>query len=178
LLVSWSGRGEMKTMNSIEPAGKAIAMQGATLFSGFYLNELLLRLTQKNDPHPELFALYQATLERIGEAGDLSRSLRIFEKRLLDCLGYGLNLEVTAGGNLKVNGDDRYTYQIESGPQLAVEEGEASYEGESLLSLAREDLGDDRSLRDARRLLRRTLDFYLGDKPLKSRQILYSMHSW
>jgi DNA repair protein RecO (recombination protein O) len=178
LLVSWSGRSELKTLNSVEPSGEAIELKGSVLLSGFYLNELLLRLTQKHDPHPELFAVYQATLKRLNQGENPSRALRIFEKRLLECLGYGLNLELTAGDNHKVDASRHYTYQVERGAELSVEENTASYDGRSLLSLASEDLADERSLQDARRLLRNTLDYYLGDKPLKSRQILYSMHSW
>jgi len=178
LLVSWSGRSEMKTLNSIEPSGEAFALKGVVLFSGYYLNELLLRLTQKHDPHPELFAAYHSALEGLNQGENRSRTLRIFEKRLLECLGYGLNLELTAGDSLKVDSSRHYTYQVERGPELSIEENPASYDGRSLLSLASEDLTDERSLKDARRLLRNSLDFYLGDKPLKSRQILYSMHSW
>ncbi len=178
LLISWSGRSEMKTLNSIEPSGEPFALKGAALFSGYYLNELMLRLIQKHDPHPELFAIYHATLESLSEGENQSRALRIFEKRLLECLGYGLNLGLTADDSHKVDAGRHYTYQIERGPELSVEENSASYAGHSLLSLASEDLTDERSLKDARRLLRKTLDYYLGDKPLKSRQILYSMHSW
>lgn len=178
LLVAWSGRSEMKTLNSVEPSGESFALSGTVLFSGYYLNELLLRLTRKHDPHPELFAVYHATLERLHRGENQSRALRIFEKRLLECLGYGLNLELTDDDSHRVDAGRRYTYQVERGPQLSVAENAASYAGRSLLSLACEDLTDERSLQDARRLLRHTLDFYLGDKPLKSRQILYSMRSW
>ncbi|GBF30864.1 DNA repair protein RecO [bacterium MnTg04] len=178
LLVSWSGRSEMKTLNTVEASGEPFALTGSVLFSGFYLNELLLRLTHKNDPHPELFAVYHATLERLDQSENQPRALRIFEKRLLECLGYGLNLAQTAGDGQPVDASRHYTYQVERGPQLSVAENSASYAGRSLLSLAGEDLTDARSLQDARRLLRHTLDFYLGDKPLKSRQILYSMRSW
>lgn len=178
LLVAWSGRGEMKTLNSVEPSGEAFGLKGAVLFSGYYLNELLLRLTRKHDPYPELFAVYHATLERLNQGENQSRALRIFEKRLLECLGYGLNLQSTAGDSRQVDAGCHYTYRIERGPELQAAESAASYAGRSLLSLASEDLGDENSLQDARRLLRENLDYYLGDKPLKSRQILYSMHSW
>lgn len=178
LLVAWSGRSEMKTLNSVEPSGESFALSGTVLLSGYYLNELLLRLTRKHDPHPELFAVYHATLELLHRGENQSRALRIFEKRLLEYLGYGLNLELTADDSQRVDAGRRYTYQVERGPQLSVAENAASYAGRSLLSLACEDLTDERSLQDARRLLRHTLDFYLGDKPLKSRQILYSMRSW
>ena len=66
--------------------------------SGFYLNELLLKLTERCDPHPEIFAAYAACIEALvgGEAEEAA--LRRFEKRLLDNLGYGLELARTADG--------------------------------------------------------------------------------
>ena len=131
----------------------------------------------RSDRRVAIGAVY-ATLERLDQGGNQSRALRIFEKRLLECLGYGLNLAQTAGDGQPVDASRHYTYQVECGPQLSVAENAASYAGRSLLSLAGEDLTDARSLQDARRLLRHTLDFYLGDKPLKSRKILYSMRSW
>src|SRR5512138_566209 len=54
LLISWTQRGEVGTLTAVEPREQALALHGTTLFSGFYLNELLMRLLARNDPHPEL----------------------------------------------------------------------------------------------------------------------------
>ncbi len=176
LLVSWSGRGDMKTLNAVEPSGEAYKLQGAVLFCAYYMNELLLRLTQRHDPHPELFAIYQSTLDSLSNGEEPSRPLRIFEKRLLEYLGYGLNLSTEDGKNIRA--ESSYFYQVERGPVLTVDDDQGSYRGRSLLALASEELADEDCLIDARRLLRQTLDHYLGDKPLHSRQIMYSMRSW
>lgn len=174
LLMSWSGRGEMKTLNKAEAAGLPSQLEGVNLYCGFYANELMLRLIARHDPHPELFAVYQATLDMLSEGGDVSRPLRLFEKRLLDALGYGLSLAATHDGE-QIRPKENYRYAIEKGAELVVSEEAGTYSGRGLISLASEALDDPDSLREARRLLRVALDYYLGDKPLKSRQIMYSM---
>ena len=63
--------------------------------AAFYLNELLLKLTTRHDPLPELFDHYHATLEALRGGAPLEPALRLFEKRLLEILGYGLDLTPT-----------------------------------------------------------------------------------
>ena len=56
LWLSWSGGGEVKTLVRSEPAGRAFELKGDALFCGFYLNELLMRVLGRGDPHQHLFA--------------------------------------------------------------------------------------------------------------------------
>lgn len=88
VLASWQGRGELRSLVAAEPDGARPALAGAALASGFYLNELLLRLLRRDDPHPELHPLYGDTLNRLPDEA----ALRGFECRLLEALGYGLLL--------------------------------------------------------------------------------------
>jgi len=99
LLVSWSGRGEAVRMTAAERAATAPStLAGARLMSGFYANELVIRLLPRNDPHPELYAAYATLLAGLADVRvPAARSLRIFEKRLLEALGYALNLDGEAG---------------------------------------------------------------------------------
>ena len=53
---------EVQTLRGAEWAGGQPMLSGAALFSGFYVNELLLRLLARHDPHPALFDAYAATL--------------------------------------------------------------------------------------------------------------------
>ncbi len=93
-LVSWSGRGEAGHLTSAERVRPPATLAGDRLMSGFYANELLLKLLQRNDPHPALFDAYAVLIERLyAPDHDPGRALRLFEKRLLDELGWGLNLE-------------------------------------------------------------------------------------
>lgn len=175
LLVSWSGRGEAGTLIGAEIDGPVTALPPARLMSGFYLNELLLRLFERHDAHPHVFDDYASALERLRGAAGEARVLRIFEKRLLDALGYGLDLarEWESGAALDPQG--HYHFRVERGAALAVEESPLTYSGASLSSLAAEELRDERSLRDARRLLREALTACLEGRDLKSREVMRAM---
>ena len=99
LLLSWVGRGEAPTLTGAEGDGAApLPLAPDRLLSGFYLNELLLKLTVAHDPQPELYAHYASTLERLRAGEALDALLRRFEKRLLDLLGYGSELSCEANG--------------------------------------------------------------------------------
>ena len=90
--MSWSGKGEAGQLTAAEFDGAMSALPPDRLVSGFYLNELLLKLFARHDSHPDVFS---CTTRRCGSQGDAEgvRALRVFEKRLLDALGYGLALE-------------------------------------------------------------------------------------
>lgn len=171
LLLSWSGRGELGTLGAVEPDGAAPRLSGAHLYSGFYLNELLLRLLQRNDPHPELFAAYAQALR--GLQTEAQRPLRLFEKQLLEALGYGLLLDHEADSGEPVCAEAEYVYALESGPRRceSAETRGLKLSGRSLLSLAAEELADAQSLADSKRLLRAALDLYLGGRELKTREV-------
>lgn len=176
LLLSWSGRGELGTLTGAETdaAAPSARLSGTALYSGFYLNELLLRLLQRHDAHPELFDVYAATLPNLQT--DPQRPLRLFEKHLLETLGYGLLLDHEAGGE-PVTADADYVYALEAGPSRSTEAtvGQLRVSGRSLLSLAAEDLSDAQSLTDSKRLLRAALDLYLGGRGLKTREVFAAL---
>src|ERR1700730_13533483 len=96
LLISYSGRGDAPSLTGAESAGAATSLPAACLLSGFYLNELVLQLTTRHDPQPALFDAYHGALHRLKEGAALAPTLRIFEKRLLETLGYGLELSSDA----------------------------------------------------------------------------------
>lgn len=187
LLVSWSGRGELGTLTGAEGHGGG-SLQGGSLINGFYVNELLMRLLPRHDPHPGLYLAYEAVLARL--AGTFAeervsarydeRALRLFEKALLNELGYGLALEQDAEGGAPIEPDALYYYYPERGAvssaaasaAAARHEGAVKLHGRSLLALAHDALEDERSLREAKRLMRATLGVYLGDRPLNSRALL------
>jgi DNA repair protein RecO (recombination protein O) len=173
LRLSWSARGELGTLTGVEADGPAPALKGSALYSGFYLNELLVRLLARQDPHPALYGLYAHSLHRLGVESALESTLRLFEKRLLEEIGYGLPLDFEVQYGEPVEPQRYYDYHLESGP-VAVEHADAPgfvFSGASLLALAREELSDPEVLRDAKRLMRAALNLYLGDKPLHSREL-------
>ena len=112
LLLSWSGRGELPTLTSAESQAGALFLQGNALISGFYLNELLMRLLARHDPHTELFISYQTALQRLIMNDELDWTLRLFERDLLQQLGYGLLLTHEGQSGAEVEPDSRYCYHL------------------------------------------------------------------
>ena len=180
LLVSWTSRGDAGQLTGAERVRAPAALAGDHLMSAFYANELLIKLLPRHDPHPALFDAYATLLNRLHDGdGQQARALRLFEKRLLDELGWGLSLESDAGSGSPLEPLRSYRYRIDGGPEVidGVAEGTLVFSGASLLSLAREELGDERSLADARRLLRAALDQCLDGRPLRTREVLIAMRA-
>ncbi len=180
ILVSWSQRGEAGQLTGAERVQVALSLAGDRLMSAFYANELLLKLLPRHDPHPALYDAYATLLARLqGEGTDPVRALRLFEKRLLEELGWGLDLEQDARTGRAVEAGRSYRYRIDGGPEEidGVAEGTLLFSGASLLSLAREELDDARSLADARRLLKAALDQCLDGRPLRTREVLIAMRA-
>lgn len=173
LLVSWSGKGELPTLTSAEVQQVSNYLHGDALISGFYLNELLMRLLARRDPHPQLYNSYQQALHSLANENDIEWALRLFERDLLQELGYGLLLTHEGHSGEEVVPEGRYCYYHDSGPlslhtdksqQLAVT-------GASLLALSRGHCEDATLRRECKLLMREVLSHYLGAKPLASREL-------
>jgi len=184
LLISCVGRGELLTLKSFESNGPVLNLQGKRLISGFYMNELLMRLLHKYDPHPVLFNHYQQTLQALEKEAQEQPALRAFEKFLLKELGYELQLIKEAETGHLIEEDHWYLFDPERGP-LWVDSSQWSteykntpkktqglFKGKSLLALAAGQLDEPSILGDAKRLLRQALGVHLGVKPLESRKLL------
>jgi len=173
LLLSWSGRGELATLTGAEAQGTPLAIGGDVVLSGFYLNELLMRLLPRHDPHPQLFLRYAATLQTLAARGQDEWALRLFERDLLQELGYGLLLTHEGGSGEMVAAQQRYCYLPEFGPRRMEYDAEEclSVHGATLLALERGDDADSRAQAEAKRLMRMILSRYLGPRPLASREL-------
>ncbi len=184
LLLSWQGGGEVQTLTGAEAGNQIAPLVGRKLLSAFYLNELLLRLLAKGDPHPALYDAYAHTLQRLsglsGLPHDEEASLRIFECFLLQELGYGLVLDHEVSSGEVLQPDRLYCYQPEHGPR-ALDPGRdcengLPVHGCTLLALQHGDLyattdKHDLILHEAKSLMRVNLACHLGGKPLKSREL-------
>jgi DNA repair protein RecO (recombination protein O) len=175
LLLSWSGRGEAAQLTGAERAAAAAALSQECLLAGFYLNELLLKLTTRHDALPELFDHYHDTLEQLRSGAVLAAALRVFEKRLLEVLGYGLDLATEARSGLPLEPDAYYDFHPGVGLLPARPGAARALCGHSLLSLARESLQGERELEDARRLLQAALAACLEGRPLATRAVARAM---
>jgi DNA repair protein RecO (recombination protein O) len=175
LLLSWSGRGEAPQLTAAERAAPEAPLPGNCLLAAFYLNELLLRLTARHDAQPELFDHYHDTLGRLRSGTALEPCLRIFEKRLLEVLGYGLDLALEAHSGRPLEPDGYYDFRPGVGLLPAHARGARALSGRALLGLARGSLSGARELADARRLLQAALSACLEGRPLATRAVAKSM---
>jgi DNA repair protein RecO (recombination protein O) len=174
LLVSWSGKTDAGALIGAEVDGASTTLRKERLMSGFYLNELLLKLTERWDPHPEIFVSYAACIAALTAGEGEEAALRRFEKRLLNDLGYGLQLTLTDDG-LPVEADRYYRVAAERGPQVCVADTPGAVYGRSLTDLDEEIFADVRSLRDAKRVLRAAIDACLDGRSLKSREVMLAL---
>ena len=173
LLLSFSGRSEMKTLTHVEAAGVAPQLRGERLFSGMYINELLMRLLHRHDSHPQLFAAYGTALGELADAESVEVTLRRFELGLLEELGYGFSLHEDGQSGEAIQAHGWYHFHPDYGLVLGVrgaDPARPAYSGAELLSLYHGDFeGDARAV--ARRLMREVLALHLGSEPLKSRDL-------
>lgn len=176
LLLGWSGRGELPVLTGAEAQEAALALAGRALYCGFYVNELLVRLLHRHDPHPRLYQAYQECLGGLDAAAGNESILRLFEKRLLQELGYGLVLDRDIGDNSPIAPEAMYDYILDRGPlrlhpQLNTRAEGVRMRGSSLIALARDVIDESAVLRDVKTLMRAALAHHLGDRPLMSRQL-------
>lgn len=177
LLVSWSGRSEAGQLTAAEFDGTVRMMPPAQLVSGFYLNELLLKLFTRHDPQLDAFDLYAHTIESLKSGPNPTAHLRLFEKRLLELLGYGLALEQESGTGAPIEPQAMYHYRLEHGivRALDVAEGAMIFSGATLRALAQEDFEDPVVCSEARRLFRAALDRILDGQELKTREVMLAL---
>jgi DNA repair protein RecO (recombination protein O) len=171
LELSWAGKGEVQTLMKAEWQGGQPLLAGKALFCAYYLNELLMQLLPREDAHERLFAIYAQTLRRFAE--NLQEAdLRCFERAFLQELGYGLTLESDASG-APIDLAGHYAYEIERGPVKLARPGNTalSVSGKTLSDLALDDFSDQRSLLEAKQLMRALIAHYTDGRSLQTRRI-------
>ncbi|HEY1284181.1 MAG TPA: DNA repair protein RecO [Steroidobacteraceae bacterium] len=175
LLLSWSGKGEAPQLTGAEGAPENSPLPSKCLMAGFYLNELLLKLTHRHDPVPALFDAYHLALEALKAGAAIEPTLRLFEKHLLDLLGYGLALEADASSGAGIDADAYYHFRPAHGLVPVATDAPGALWGASLIALAREELTPGRVLEDARRLLQGALAQCLEGRELNTRAVARSI---
>ena len=173
LRLSWSASAELGTLVSAEWSGGLPAMAGRALMCGFYLNELLLRLLPRDDPHEALFDAYAEALQRLAAQEAAPAVLRSFEKRLLAELGYAPLLDQDAASR-PIDPQRTYVYEPERGPVPAngSPAGELVVSGRTLLDLAADDYERAETREQARSLMRALIAQRLHGQELHTRAVL------
>lgn len=179
VLINYSDRNELGTLTGAEQADDRCMLRGEKLYCGYYLNELLVRMLHRHDPHERLFRYYSRTLKRLAAGSRSEAPLRLFEKYFLVETGYGLTLELDRSGR-PVEADAQYIYNPESGAERvdSDEYGEFRvYSGRSLLALHQGVFPDGDTLKESKFLLRSIIEQRLEHRPLKSRELFIKMRS-
>jgi DNA repair protein RecO (recombination protein O) len=207
LVLDWFGRGELRTLKTAEPASPATPLGGQSLLSAFYLNELLLKLTTRDDPHEGLFAAYDDAItalraitrasvipadagiqpgpppsrgrqeEARGRQDEVEPVLRRFELRLLQELGYAVELTREATTHAPIVAEREYLYVVERGPIPAPGEGQTPanavrLSGLTLIDLDRGHLEDAATVAQAKQLMRLLINHSLNGQELATRAMV------
>ncbi len=175
VIVSWYGKGELKTLKTVEETAVIHSLKGNALFSGLYLNELLLRLISGQDDCNNIFNLYANILAAMACIKDIQPLLRIFELQLLEQLGYAIPFPEKC---LQRSSDEQanvYHYQVEgvfSVVQGTIKAKNIRYFSHyDLTAISQGDYSKQQTLQAAKRLMRLAIAPLLGNKELKSRTL-------
>lgn len=172
---SWAGKGEMGTLTGAEEIPPMTGLTREALYCGFYINELLMKLLHRHDPHEQLYDYYKECLTALSGPTEMEIALRIFEKRLLLETGYGLNLDTDISTGQAINEDANYQYLPNQGPTS--EQVNISYQnqfrisGKSLIAYQQGSIDNPRVLKELKSLMRYLIDHQLNYKPLASRNM-------
>ncbi|MGH8191007.1 MAG: DNA repair protein RecO [Rhodanobacteraceae bacterium] len=173
LSMDWAGRGELPTLAAVEAVGPPRGLRGEALLSAMYVNELLVRLTARNDPHPRLFARYRGLLEELADHPSLAWSLRCFERDLLAAIGYALQLDEAADTGAPIEAESAYDYLPEYGAVKAGEHPDGMrLRGSALRALASGEQPDAEDMAALRRLMRNLIGRQVGTRGLESWRVL------
>ena len=165
-------RGELATLQGAENTGTPRRLLGDAGLAGLYLNELVVRLTGRQDPHPELFQAYASTLDRMAAGEPLAWTLRRFERDLLEAIGYGLQLEYEGESGEPVDPQRHYRYQVELGPTPCRHDLPHALRGGDLLALSQDAMPDAAGQSALRTMMREVIRFHLGGAELRAWHVL------
>ena len=173
---------EVHTLRGADWAGGHPMLSGAALFSGFYLNELLMKLLARHDPHAVLFDAYAGTVAALAEGDDAATqaALRAFELVLLREIGLLPDLGTETASHRAVRAERRYLVLADAGVVETADENEATVSGATLCALESALHADLASLQrvaagalaELRPLLRAQLHYHLGTSQLRTRQVM------
>ncbi|HTT12757.1 MAG TPA: DNA repair protein RecO [Burkholderiaceae bacterium] len=179
LLLSWSGRNEIKSLVRAEWCGGMAPLRGEALLAGFYLNELLVRLLARADAHEILFARYVEALATLAERdGGRDGVLRAFELELLRETGHAPAFDQSADG-APLEPDALYRVDAERG-LVRIERAIGADEpfclrGSRALAIARGDFSSPAVANDSKLVLRHLIRYHLNGQPLNTRRILHDL---
>ena len=176
LTTGWTGKNELRTLTDADWVGGMLPLEKTALLCGFYLNELLVKLTARDDAHAKLFDHYVSTLNQLAHNEPPPIVLRKFEMALLKQTGVAADLTRCTVTRTKVQPDVHYVVDPERGPRPErAEDSAPRVAGKTLLDMEREDYTDPATQAQSKQLMRYLLSWHLGGAPLNTRQILIDL---
>jgi DNA repair protein RecO (recombination protein O) len=176
LSISFSGKSELRTLIDADWVGGMLPIEKTALLCGFYLNELLVKLLARDDPHPALFDHYVATLNELAHNEPAQIVLRKFERALLKETGVAADLTRDIHTRARVEPDGAYVVDPERGVRGA-QMGDTwpVVSGKTLIDMENEHYADPQTQAQSKQLMRFLLAWQLGGAPLNTRQILIDL---
>jgi len=176
LSLQFSGKSELRTLIDADWVGGMLPLEKTALLCGFYLNELLVKLLARDDPHPALFDHYVSTLNQLAHNEPAQIVLRKFERALLKETGVAADLTRCTSTREQVQAHGLYVVDPERGARTAGS-GETwpVVAGKTLIDMEREDYADLQTQGQSKQLMRFLLAYHLGGAPLNTRQILIDL---
>ncbi|OWY40617.1 DNA repair protein RecO [Xenophilus sp. AP218F] len=179
LTLSWFGKGELRTLHTADWNGGVRPLSGLPLVCGFYLNELMMKLTARDDPEPRAFSVYDDAVRGLSRLGAQGAVLRRYELRLMQALGYAPSLLRDSQGEA-IHPERGYWCRGASLPEP--DEGQivadgARLTGACLLAIEADDYALPATRQQARALTRLWLTHLLGREPLASRELLQAIQA-
>ena len=176
LSVSWSGKAEVRTLTGAEWVGGLLPLEKSALLCGFYLNELIVKLLARDDPHPVLFDHYVAALNQLAHGEIAPIVLRKFELGLMHETGVAGDLTRCTVKHHRVEADQIYVVDPERGPRPAQPSDHwPRVTGATLLDMEQQDYTDSTTQLQSKFLMRFLLAHHLGGMQLNTRQILIDL---
>lgn len=188
LHLSWGGDAEVRTLRSAQWQGGHVMPTGEALLSGSYLNELLMRLLARDDPHASLYDHYALAVQLLAERADAQQLiLRAFELLLLRDIG--LLPDLASEGNTLAGLKDEVPYVLSPESGLRVAHGDDAHalsgeqwrslqatmdEADPFIATLRACAGCQQSLQPQ---LRHLLHYHSGVRVFKTRQLMLDMQA-
>lgn len=167
LTIVLKGNGNLKTLNRIEVRSKSFLLSSDHLYSGFYLNELQVRLLGEHIPYENLYILYNQCLLELSEKNEIEPILRRFENTLLEELGLTIDFSIVCEQN-----ESQFYYLPEQGFLPVIDNlSQPHYDREHLIAINNQDFSNIGVRKTHKALMRQIINHLLGGKPLNSRQL-------
>jgi DNA repair protein RecO (recombination protein O) len=176
LSLSWSGKSEVRNLIGAEWIGGLLPLEKSALLCGFYLNELVIKMLARDDPHPALFDQYVSALNQLGHEEPAPIVLRRFELSLLREVGVAGDIAIDTVSRQPVEPQAWYVVDPERGARAAAAaDAWPKVSGKTLIDMQRGDYSDPATQTQSKFLMRFLLAHHLGGAPLNTRQILLDL---